>query len=176
MLKSTTLASGKSLKKVALRISLLSLSILFTTLITQAQTTERPPEPPQPPAIELSDYGDENEGEVIEISAAPKNEPSLYDFILLEQEPTPINMVEVKAAIGYPEEAKKNKIQGKVLLRILIGKDGKYIRHIVTKNPNPILTEAVENQIHNLQFTPGIQRGEAIKVWITIPFDFKLLQ
>ena len=63
-----------------------------------------------------------------------------------------------------------------MIVRVLVDKTGKYKKHVVLKDPHPILTKAVEKKLNMLQFTPGIQGGQPIKVWVTIPFDFKLLK
>ncbi|MGQ9864510.1 MAG: energy transducer TonB [Bacteroidia bacterium] len=104
-----------------------------------------------------------------------EEEPDPNAFIAVEKEPAPVNMDDIKKRIGYPPLAKEAGIQGKVIVRILVGKDGKYKRHIVLKSPHPALTQAVEREIKSLEFTPGIQAGKPIPVWVTIPFDFKLL-
>lgn len=98
------------------------------------------------------------------------------DFILLEKEPAPVNMDDLRKMIGYPPMAKEAEIEGKVILRVQVDKNGKYTKHLVIKDPHPILTKAVTDKIRNLSFTPGIQAGKPIKVWVTIPFDFKLLK
>jgi TonB family protein len=97
------------------------------------------------------------------------------EFVLLEKEPEPINLNELSKMISYPLEAKASEIQGKVVLRVQIDTKGNYVKHMVIKDPHPILTQAVESKIAYLKFTPGIQKGKPIKVWVTIPFDFKLL-
>jgi len=54
------------------------------------------------------------------------------------------------------------------------GDGGVFVKHVVLKSPHKILTEAVEKELPNLEFTPGIHAGKPIKVWVTIPFDFRL--
>lgn len=105
----------------------------------------------------------------------PPRELGPNDFVLLEKEPAPLNMEALKGMIGYPVAAKEANIQGKVIVRVYIDQKGTYVKHIVIKDPHPILTNAVTSKIHNLRFSPGIQKGKPIKVWVTIPFDFKLL-
>ncbi|MCB9231379.1 MAG: energy transducer TonB [Bacteroidia bacterium] len=122
------------------------------------------------------DFGEIDAVGVVEAIEAPEPDPDPNAFIMVEKEPGPVNMDNIKKLIGYPPAAKEAEIEGKVILRILVGKNGKYEKHIVVKNPHPILTKAVEAQIQNLEFTPGIQAGQPIKVWVTIPFDFKLLR
>lgn len=103
-----------------------------------------------------------------------EEEPDPTAFVAVEKEPQPVNMDDIKRRIGYPPLAKEAGIQGKVIVRVLVGKTGKYEKHIVLKSPHKVLTEAVEKELPNLEFTPGIQAGKPIKVWVTIPFDFQL--
>ena len=70
--------------------------------------------------------------------------------------------------------AKEAEIQGRVTLRVMVDKMGNYVKHIVLKDPHPILTRAVTEKIHLLKRTPGIQAGKPIKVWVTLPFNFEL--
>ena len=104
-----------------------------------------------------------------------EKDPTSTEFILLEKEPQPVNMDELKAMIGYPPMALEAAIQGKVMLRVMIDKNGDYVKHTVFKDPHPILTKAVTDKISHLKMTPGIQAGRPIKVWVTVPFDFHLL-
>lgn len=97
------------------------------------------------------------------------------DVVFIEKEPLPINLDDIKNAIGYPSLAKRNSVQGKVIIRIQVDKKGDYVKHLVLRNPDPLLTEAVEKQIPRLKFTPGIQAGKPLKFWVTIPFDFRLM-
>jgi TonB family protein len=98
------------------------------------------------------------------------------EFVLLEMEPVPLNLNELKRLIGYPRAAMEAEIEGKVIMRVLIDERGQYVKHLVIKDAHPYLTDAVTSKISAIRFTPGIQKGKAIKVWVTIPFDFKLLK
>lgn len=101
--------------------------------------------------------------------------PGPTEFILLEKEPDPVNLDELKHIIGYPAMAREAEIEGKVIVRVLVDSKGDYVKHIVLKDPHPILTSAVTTKINQLKTTPGIQAGRPISVWVTLPFDFKLL-
>lgn len=101
------------------------------------------------------------------------DEPNPEDFVLVDVAPSPLNMDEVKGLIGYPEAAKKEGIEGKVVVRILVGSNGNYVKHINIREVHPLLIEAVEAHLPKLKYTPGEQRGKAIPVWVTIPFDFR---
>ncbi|MCX7606240.1 MAG: TonB family protein [Bacteroidia bacterium] len=108
------------------------------------------------------------------VEVAEEKDPDPTAFVAVEKEPQPTNIDDIKRRIGYPPLAKEAGIQGKVIVRVLVGKNGKYEKHLVLKSPHKILTEAVEKELPNLEFTPGIQAGKPIKVWVTIPFDFQL--
>lgn len=123
------------------------------------------------------DFGDIDAKGVEEVVVKePEKEIGPNDFVLLEKEPAPVNLDDLKKLIGYPPMAKEAEIEGKVIVRVQVDKNGHYVKHIVIKDPHPILTKAVTDKINTLAFTPGIQAGKPIKVWVTIPFDFKLLK
>jgi len=119
------------------------------------------------------DWGEENsKGKVVEEKRDETPDPNA--FIDVEQEPQPVNMADFKKNIGYPPQAKETGISGKVILKVLVNKEGSVEKHIVVKSPHPILTEACVNQLKLLKFTPAIQAGKPIKFWMIVPVDFKL--
>lgn len=106
----------------------------------------------------------------------PKTDEIGYkDFVFLDKEPAPVNMEEVKKLMGYPPLALEARIEGKVVVRVQVSTAGEYVKHVVISDPHPILTNEVAKYLKKIQFTPGIQAGKPIKVWVTIPFEFKLL-
>ncbi len=109
------------------------------------------------------------------ITKKKRKHPDPFKFIPVEKEPEPVNIDDIKQKIGYPGPATKAGIEGIVVMRVLVNKRGKYVKHIVLSSPHPILTEAVEKQLHKLKFTPAIQSGKRVKVWTNIPFRFSLV-
>ncbi len=105
----------------------------------------------------------------------PTREIGPNEFILVDKEPVPLNLAEVNKMIGYPPEAVASKIEGNVIARILVDEKGNYMKHIIMIDPHPILTNAVESKISNLKFKPAMQFGNPIKLWHTIPFNFKFI-
>lgn len=124
------------------------------------------------------DFGvEDGKGETpVEIKEEPKKEeePDVNAFVAVEKEPAPVNLDVIKKNIGYPNQAKELGIQGKVIIRVLVNKEGKPTKHVVIRSPHSLLTDAVVSQLYNLQFTPGIQAGKPVPVWVNIPFDFRL--
>ena len=123
--------------------------------------------------IDIPDEGDGNAPAVVIEESEP--EPDFNEFVFVSQEPEPINMDDVKELIGYPEVAREANIEGKVVVRILVGKDGKYLKHRIIKKAHPMLAEAVGNHISKLKFTPALQGNQPIKFWVNVPFNFQLI-
>ena len=84
-------------------------------------------------------------------------------------------MKDIQQAIGYPRLARDKKIQGDIVIRVLVDKNGRVIRHKIISNTHYILHNAVLSCIYDLKFTSAIQCGEKIKFWVNIPFNFKIL-
>ncbi len=129
-----------------------------------------------PNAIEDIDFDVEGTGgdEPVEIVEEKPKDPDPFEFVAVEKQPQPVNLDDIKQRIGYPEQARQAHIEGKVVVRILVDENGRYVKHIVIKKAHPILVRAVEKEIPNLIFTPGIQSGKPIRVWVNIPFVFRL--
>ena len=77
--------------------------------------------------------------------------------------------------IKYPEEAKAQKIQGKVFVQFVIDKNGDVVSPKIARGIDPILDKEAIRVIQSLQkWEPGTQRGEAVNVSFTVPIDFKI--
>ncbi|MEM6629011.1 MAG: TonB family protein [Bacteroidota bacterium] len=104
-----------------------------------------------------------------------QEEPDINAFIKVDQEPKPENMRAVQMKIGYPQIARAAGIEGTVVLRILVGEKGQYIRHVVLNSAHAVLDRAVVQYVEELSFTPAQKDGEAVKFWVNLPFTFKLI-
>lgn len=101
--------------------------------------------------------------------------PDKWDFNPVEKEPV-VNLAQLSKNINYPDFAKRTGIEGKVMLRVLVGRDGKAIEADVMESRYEILSKAAVEAVLKTQFTPAMQNGEAVNCWISIPVDFKLRQ
>lgn len=104
----------------------------------------------------------------------PEPEPDPFEFVAVEQQPDPVNLSDIRSRIKYPPILRDAGIEGTVFIKILVDKQGKPVKHLVVKSPHELLEEACVKEIYNLNFTPGIQAGKPIKVWVAIPFKFTL--
>jgi TonB family protein len=76
----------------------------------------------------------------------------------------------------YPESAKENNIQGKVILRFCITSDGGIDRINVMKGVSRELDQEAVRVVSALPaFRPGRQGGKAVPVWYMVPITFTLI-
>ena len=75
----------------------------------------------------------------------------------------------------YPENAKKNKLAGKVILRFCVASDGTVNRVSVLQGVDPELDAEAIRVVNTLPaFIPGKQGGKAVAVWYMVPITFTL--
>ena len=75
----------------------------------------------------------------------------------------------------YPESAKTNKIQGKVIVRFCVTSLGSIDRISVLRGVNPELDAEAVRVVSSLPaFKPGKQGGKAVPVWYMVPIEFLL--
>ena len=81
----------------------------------------------------------------------------------------------VMKQVRYPQVAIENNITGRVLLTFVIEKDGRLSNVKVLQNPHESLSnEAVRIIKESPMWTPGKQRGQAVRVKYTLPVEFRL--
>jgi periplasmic protein TonB len=74
---------------------------------------------------------------------------------------------------NYPQEAYDKKIRGTVFLTFIVEKDGSVSNVTVVKGVDPLLdNEAVKAISESPKWTPGLQRGEPVRVRYSIPLNF----
>lgn len=73
----------------------------------------------------------------------------------------------------YPELAKSAGVQGTVMVRVLVGKDGK-VKNVIVVEGNPLLNEAAIASAKSAVFRPAISQQQPVEVWVMMPITFKL--
>lgn len=123
--------------------------------------------------VEIQDYVEEVKEEVVEEEAIP--------FQLVEEKPSfqggDANAFSAWVAkqIVYPETAKENNVQGRVMLQFTVEKDGRVTNVKVARGVDPELDrEAVRVVQSSPKWKPGKQRDRAVKVTYTFPVYFQL--
>lgn len=76
---------------------------------------------------------------------------------------------------SYPEEAKAQRIEGKVIIRFIVNTEGNAKGASVLKGVDPLLDAEAVRVISQLKgFKPGKQGGKAVSVWYMVPVNFTL--
>jgi protein TonB len=100
-------------------------------------------------------------------------EKQIYQSFEVEKPPECINLGQVRSSMTYPEIARQSGIEGRVTVKVLVGPDGNVVKVGSISGPD-VFNEEVSDKAMNLQFTPGLQNGKPVKVWVSVPFNFKL--
>jgi len=102
-----------------------------------------------------------------------EEDPAFY--LSVEVMPEPVGgMKAIYKKIHYPENAKKNNIEGIVIIRVYIDRDGEVLDALVHKGIGYGCDESARIAIFYHRFKPGLQRGQRVKVQMDIPVKFNL--
>jgi protein TonB len=75
----------------------------------------------------------------------------------------------------YPKDAKEKGIQGKVITRFMVTKDGSVSDVSILRTVSPSLDNEAIRVVKLLpKFTPGKLNGKKVPVWFTVPISYKL--
>jgi protein TonB len=96
-----------------------------------------------------------------------------YAFVPVEKEPY-IDIKDLQRKVVYPDLAKRAGIEGKVNIRVLVGKNGVPKKHIIESSDSDLLNEAAVRAVMGSVFTPAIQNNQPIDCWVSIPIVFRL--
>lgn len=81
----------------------------------------------------------------------------------------------MKKELRYPEMAAQNNIQGRVIVQFVVEKDGSIGEvKVVRKVDSDLDKEAVRMVKSMPKFIPGRMNGQSVRVWYTLPVNFKL--
>jgi len=83
----------------------------------------------------------------------------------------------LKKNVKYPEEQKKKKIEGRVVVKFMITKEGAIDSVSIMKSEPDIdaFKEEAIRVVKNMpKWTPGTQNGKIVRVYYTLPLGFRL--
>jgi protein TonB len=123
--------------------------------------------------------------EVVEIVAEAKEEvqeaePEAEPFVVVEEMPMfpggdAALLTFIAEHTQYPEVAKENNIQGKVIVRFCVTSKGGVDKVSVLKSVDPELDKEAIRVVQTLPaFKPGKQGGKPVPVWYMVPINFTL--
>jgi protein TonB len=123
-------------------------------------TLMKTPEKEFTPAAEVKPYR----------PAPPPPRPAPVPAFKLTERPVLVNGVKVP----YPEEARRQEIEGKVLLQLEIDEQGRVRFVKILSGPGFGLNEAAAEAARSFEFRPGTIGGRPVATWITFTYTFVL--
>ena len=157
--------------------------------IPETRQLRRPPPPPRPAVPIETESEDVPDDVTIEstdldfddILDLPPPPPDFVDKGLEEDEPIELWAVEEKPTIThmvppeYPQVALKAGVQDVVLVRVLIGKDGKVREASIMRGKEMFHASALE-AVRQYIFSPALQNDKPVPVWMALPIRFRLIE
>ncbi|WP_119841450.1 energy transducer TonB [Salinibacter ruber] len=160
--------------------------------IQQTQQEKEPPPPPKPPVPQEVPNNEviENEtdfdasldmDERLDTSQGPpddgeeEEEEEQEIFMVVENQPELVGgMRALQQSVEYPEFAKKAGIEGRVIVQFVVDEQGNVKNPKVTRGVHKLLNEEAVKAVKEQSFKPGKQRGQAVKVQMSLPVTFRL--
>ena len=93
----------------------------------------------------------------------------VFEYKEVEVKPHPLDLT----TPVYPEKARKERIEGKVSLKLLVNVDGS-VSDVSVLEGLEIFRQAAINAISQSQFKPAEHNGKVVPVWIVMPIEFSL--
>ena len=132
------------------------------TIASQKELSEAPA-----PAVST---GGEGNGNVQVQQDIKVEDEDPADFVPVEKSPQPVKMVNPE----YPELARKAQLEGTVIVKILVDKEGKAKKAIVLKSDNEVFNENAIKAALQWVFTPAMMNNGPVAVWAAVPFHFRM--
>jgi protein TonB len=108
----------------------------------------------------------------------PTEDQWTIPFVAFDKRPTPVGGYEaILSKVVYPDIAKKAGIEGEVIVAVQIDEKGNVISTRVMKSLGPNgCDDAAMRAVRAVRWNPAYQRDMPVKVWVTIPVEFKLVR
>jgi protein TonB len=160
--------------------------------IQQTEQQNEPPPPPKPPvpvevpnnetiesedvdfdaSLDLDESLDTNSGPPPPDEEEEEEEDEI--FVVVEQQPDCGGIEALQKEVEYPDFARKAGIEGRVFVQFVVNEEGNVVQPKVTRGVHKLLNEAALDAVKDLSCNPGMQRGKAVKVRMSLPVNFQL--
>jgi len=100
-------------------------------------------------------------------------DPSPDETISVNKPPY-VDNSQIMSKLQYPELAKKAGLEGKVVLRVLVRRNGSVKKYLVESTDSELFNKAAGDAVMKTQFLPALQNGKPVACWLSVPISFKL--
>lgn len=151
----------------------------------ETEQFEKPPAPLRP-SIPVESEAEEIDAELtieetdladfIAIDAPLPPPVSDLRFVPYDEPPEPIGgYAALQKNVRYPEIAREAELEGRVIVKAQINKDGTVNNTLILKGlPGTGLDESAMNAVKMTAWKPAYQRDKPVTVWISVPVNFRL--
>jgi protein TonB len=108
-------------------------------------------------------------GETLVVQDDVERSPAPDEFVAVEEQPVRIRI----DPPVYPDMARQAGVEGTVLVRALVGKDGK-VKDCLILDGQTMLRDAAIACAKTAFFRPALTHQQPVEVWVIIPVTFKL--
>jgi len=160
--------------------------------IQQTEQQNEPPPPPKPPvpvevpnnetienedvdfdaSLDLDQSLDTNQGPPAPDEEEEEEEDEI--FVVVENQPECGGVQALQEEVEYPDFARKAGIEGRVFVQFVVDENGNVTQPEVTRGVHKLLNEEALRAVQQLDCQPGQQRGNAVKVRMSLPVTFRL--
>ena len=129
-----------------------------------------------PSQADLARISSSQPGEGSESISIPPNTveepyPQRGVYVPTDELPAPVREIHPT----YPDLARAMGVEGRVVVHVLVGKDGRVVRvEIDPKRSVPLLDGAAIEAARQWVFKPALANNQPVAVWVALPFNFKL--
>jgi protein TonB len=181
--------SGKAIEEFAIEEQ----EVVQMEEIVQTEQIVKPPPPPRPPVPVEVPNDEILEDDDLDLDATldidepltdlPPPPPPAEDeeedepeiFVIVEQMPElEGGLAGLQKKIKYPEIAKKAGVEGRVFVQFIVDEQGNVTNPEVVRGIGAGCDEEALRALRTAKFTPGKQRGKAVRVKMSLPITFKL--
>ena len=143
----------------------------------EATMPEQDQSPPPKPQMNLDvprfDLAPDAGGAGMAIAAPPEisSADSVFSLNELDHKPRLVSRIQPV----YPYEARRNGIQGKVMLQFIVNKSGHVSNiKVVNAEPEGVFEENAIEAVSKWRFEPGKYRGDPVDTRVTLPIRFEM--
>lgn len=160
--------------------------------IQQTEQQNEPPPPPKPPVPVEVPNNETIENQDVDFDAsldldqsldtsqgppAPEEEEEEQEqeiFVVVEEQPQCGGVKALQQEVEYPDFARKAGIEGRVFVQFVVNEEGNVVQPKVTRGVHKLLNEEALRAVQELNCEPGMQRGNPVKVRMSLPVTFRL--
>ncbi|GAB5410812.1 MAG: energy transducer TonB [Balneolaceae bacterium] len=157
--------------------------------VIQTKQIETPPPPPRPPVPVEVPNDEIIEDEILDLDAEldldgpldlppppPPSDDEEEDFFVVVETMPQLQggLADLQRKVKYPEMARRAGIEGRVTIQFIVNEQGRVENPRVIRGIGGGCDEAALEAVKQAKFSPGMQRGRAVRVQYSLPIVFKL--